>query len=61
MTCKEVEGSNSRNFRKGGDSLFRVIIIDLSGVLFKLWHYGWRKDLVRKRKAKEGFSQGGRR
>ena len=41
--------------RKGGDSLFKVIRIDLSGVLFKLWHYGWRKDLARKRKAKEGL------
>ena len=35
--------------------MFRVIIIDLSGVLFKLWHYGWRKDLARKRKVKEGL------
>ena len=41
--------------RKDGDLLFKVTRIVLSGVLFKLWHYGWRKDLVRKRKAKEGF------
>ena len=41
--------------RKDGDLLFKVTRIVLSGVLFKLWHYGWRKDLVRKRKVKEGF------
>ena len=35
--------------------MFKVIRIGLSGVLFKLWHYGWRKDLARKRKAKEGL------
>ena len=41
--------------RKGGDSLFRITRVDLSGVLFMLGHYVWRKDLVRKRKAKEGL------
>ena len=41
--------------RKGGDSLFKITRVDLSGVLFMLWHYVWRKDLARKRKAKEGL------
>ena len=35
--------------RKDGDLLFKVTRIVLSGVLFKLWHYGWRKDLSRGR------------
>ena len=33
--------------RKGGDLLFKITRVDLSGVLFMLGHNVWRKDLAR--------------